>query len=468
MARRKSKGGRTASATKGKDGNAGTGSVKKAALAVGGFGLLVLAGSMGLFTFRHITGEYSYAGYYTKTVNTIRRGSYTATNSRATINEQSTTELEVDTEKTPQKQHQQPEIDEVVDEHALQLYMYNQRMELLNESTIVSFLTSDESTPFFQAIGPALEIISNDSMREDFFSSDDPVRDLVLDRVCDAIQACLAANQTKPHVLVSHLNANWGAFSEWIPNRTINWLEAFVDKETGNIAGSTCSEGQLWAYVNHPNVTAIFTPTHQAVHHPKILPLPLGVENAQEAATNLQKTLVMKNRTQLLMINYNEDNTKTHRNEIRKRIVANFRQHHESLHIGNTENTYNYSNLHNTFASAYDNGGKATAYFDELTISKFIICPSGMGYDTYRTWEALAMGAVPVLETLGRDDGFFQAFEDLPVLWVDHYYNVTPPFLEDAYPRILERAHQYKLEKLTKQWWIDLIQSYRPSKKQAL
>ena len=71
------------------------------------------------------------------------------------------------------------------------------------------------------------------------------------------------------------------------------------------------------------------------------------------------------------------------------------------------------------------------------------------------------MGAIPVLETYGRRDGFYRTFDDLPVLWVDHYDNVTPSLLEEAYPRILRGARSYKFEKLTNWWWADHINSFR-------
>jgi hypothetical protein len=55
----------------------------------------------------------------------------------------------------------------------------------------------------------------------------------------------------------------------------------------------------------------------------------------------------------------------------------------------------------------------------------------------------------------------YRAYDNLPVLWVDHYDNVTPELLEDEYPRILSKAREYTFEKLTNQYWIDLVNSYR-------
>ena len=93
--------------------------------------------------------------------------------------------------------------------------------------------------------------------------------------------------------------------------------------------------------------------------------------------------------------------------------------------------------------------------------SKFILAPSGLGLDCYRNWEAMILGAIPVLETYNRRDGLFRAYDDLPVLWIDHFDNVTPTLLEREYPRIISRARDYKFEKLTLQYWIDLVDGYR-------
>jgi len=37
-------------------------------------------------------------------------------------------------------------------------------------------------------------------------------------------------------------------------------------------------------------------------------------------------------------------------------------------------------------------------YRNEIMNSKFILCPSGIGWDTYRIWEALNLGTIPVIE----------------------------------------------------------------------
>ena len=104
-----------------------------------------------------------------------------------------------------------------------------------------------------------------------------------------------------------------------------------------------------------------------------------------------------------------------------------------------------------------------TDYWQDLRNAKFVLCPSGMGWDTYRAWEAMCLGTIPVLERYGRKDGMYRVYDDLPVLWVENYDDVTPALLEASYPNILAKAKEYNFGKLTNQWWVDFVNSNRPN-----
>jgi len=123
------------------------------------------------------------------------------------------------------------------------------------------------------------------------------------------------------------------------------------------------------------------------------------------------------------------------------------------------------ANFNGSIRNRYKDGSD---YLQNLQNAKFTLCPGGFGWDTYRAWESMVMGSIPVLETYYRKDGFYRVFDDLPVLWVDHFDNVTPALLESSYPKILARAEEYNFAKLTKHWWVDYINSFRfdfPAKK---
>lgn len=329
--------------------------------------------------------------------------------------------------------------DAAYDEYELQLFMHNRRTALINESTVMelgaNIRVDDMNFSRFlkNAFGDTLEWAGNESSWYDIFT--DPNRgDLVVGKVgwslCPAYKAFNRSNGGKPHVVFAHINENWGVFSSPVPNRTVDWYDLMLLWENQG-----CDRDDLHTYLNHPNLLAVFTTTHQSTiePHPKVFPLPLGVTLAKQASEQLHAK-PMSNRTKTVMINMSSFGG---RPSIAKSVIANF---------GGT--------LNNTYKDGSD-------FWQQLREAKFILCPSGLGWDTYRSWEALVMGAIPVLETYYRRDGFYQAYDGLPVLWVDHYDNVTPSLLEKAYPIILAKAHEYKFEKLTIQWWIDLINSKR-------
>jgi hypothetical protein len=288
---------------------------------------------------------------------------------------------------------------------------------------------------------------ANKTVREAYLNLfTNPARsDLLTGGVCDAILAFKETNGVKMHVLIAHINENWGAFSDPVPNRTVDW-----GKWEGHFKEEGCVMQDLWYYLNHTNVSAVFTTTHQWLDHPKIFSVPLGVSGTN-ILTKLHETRV-PNRRKLLVINQSptkhqrEDDecNKCWRSDIEERVISNFN--------GSIKNEY----------IEYGNDNQ---FFEQLSTAKFILCPSGMGWDTYRTWEALVLGAIPILETFYRQDGFYRTFEGLPVLWVDHYDNVTPALLEDAYPKILLKAKEYNFAKLTNHWWVDFINSHRSGMK---
>ena len=66
--------------------------------------------------------------------------------------------------------------------------------------------------------------------------------------------------------------------------------------------------------------------------------------------------------------------------------------------------------------------------------------PAGHGRDCYRTWEALALGAVPVMRLLPNASADRSKFEDVPVVWVHDWAEVTPNFLEEKWRERRQRS----------------------------
>ena len=235
------------------------------------------------------------------------------------------------------------------------------------------------------------------------------------------------AEHRTSHVLITGLNENWGAFSTHVPERTVDW-GIWQDhlREVG------CTLDMVRRYLDDPAVKAVVTPHHTAIWHPTILSLPVGI------STRLMKWLG-RNPGDLL-----SDAVKTeellisnsgwgHRQKVNQGVTANFG--------GGVSNRFPLS---------------LTEFVEAVLRSRFVLCPSGLGWDTSRIWETLTLGSIPIIE---YSEGWHTIFDDLPVLFVTNFDEVTPALLARAYPDILADCERFDFGKLTQQWWVSRINS---------
>ena len=95
------------------------------------------------------------------------------------------------------------------------------------------------------------------------------------------------------------------------------------------------------------------------------------------------------------------------------------------------------------------------AFFEQLSQSKFSICPRGRAIDTHRLWDSLYLGVIPIVV---REALFHEELLDLPILFIEDiedYGNLTPDFLEDKYEEMLRKDWNY--EKLKLSYWMSRI-----------
>ena len=94
-------------------------------------------------------------------------------------------------------------------------------------------------------------------------------------------------------------------------------------------------------------------------------------------------------------------------------------------------------------------------YYRQLMRSKFVLCPRGYAEQTFRFWECLYFGAVPIAV---RADYHAQLGDDLPILLLDSirdYASLTRPFLEEKYAELMSRPMDSN--KLRLSYWLDRI-----------
>lgn len=181
-----------------------------------------------------------------------------------------------------------------------------------------------------------------------------------------------------------------------------------------------------------------------AFSHPKLIPIPIGLENAwwkrgyEKLIPTLQQQISeTKQKKYLALLNFSI-NTKTA----------------ERLPI------YNY--FHDK-AYCYCPGKKdLKAYLQDVANSKFVFSPQGNGFDCHRTWEALYLGAIPIVKTSTLD----KLYEGLPVLIVNDWHEVTEELLEHQYQQMLSQT--YTMQKLYIHYWLETFEAAKKDCKKSV
>jgi hypothetical protein len=115
----------------------------------------------------------------------------------------------------------------------------------------------------------------------------------------------------------------------------------------------------------------------------------------------------------------------------------------------------------------FDHMGKFLSYsltreefYRKLGASKFALCPRGNGIDTFRMWDCLYCGTIPIVV---REAVFHQELEDLPILFLDgpeDYAKLSEPYLEQKYLELTKKVYNY--EKLLLSYWLKRIDATAP------
>jgi len=190
-------------------------------------------------------------------------------------------------------------------------------------------------------------------------------------------------------------------------------------------------------YLDDEKILAWFAVNPDRIH-PKLHPIPIGIAYQFYEYGNVDtfNECIAKyrsnRRTQLIYMNFSLDTNPFHR-----RPVYEFFKDKDFL----------------THASRKP----LKDYLIDVACHKFVLSPRGNGLDCFRTWEALLMGTFPVVKTSTLDS----LFEDLPVVIVNDWSEVTPDFLEKKYLELKQKEKKYNWKKLYMPYWEKIIKSFK-------
>lgn len=88
-------------------------------------------------------------------------------------------------------------------------------------------------------------------------------------------------------------------------------------------------------------------------------------------------------------------------------------------------------------------------FYEEMAQSKFVLSPLGLETDCVRTWEALVLGTIPIVEHTFLD----ASYDRLPVVMVHDWNEVNEEFLNNKYNELKDR----KSDEIFFDYWAHLI-----------
>lgn len=89
------------------------------------------------------------------------------------------------------------------------------------------------------------------------------------------------------------------------------------------------------------------------------------------------------------------------------------------------------------YDGAFAHVDRLEEYLRDMLTYKFVLSPPGNGLDTHRTWEALLMGAIPVVESSPMDS----LFEGLPVVILSSWQDMSSDMLERSYAEMRHKTY---------------------------
>jgi hypothetical protein len=189
------------------------------------------------------------------------------------------------------------------------------------------------------------------------------------------------------------------------------------------------------------------------IWHPKVVALPIGLSSHHTAAPlfDVVKSLEKQPKTHHLLVNFGAWG---HFGCTRDTLAARSKDLWPFAVVLPT------AVVRVLTASAQPSGNMKThgdaahrRFYDVLSRFRFAVSPAGTGWDCYRTWEAIWLGVIPIV--LRTSTSFDLLFDDLPVLLVDDYAEVTLSLLDSTYDAF--EARDFDLSKLTAAHWIKRI-----------
>ncbi len=202
--------------------------------------------------------------------------------------------------------------------------------------------------------------------------------------------------------------------------------------------------GKFAPYLDDQKIIAWFGQNIDIKDHPKLHPLPIGLANYHWPHGKIE---IVKNAKNTIPSPENRHGYKAYLNFL------------TSTNRAVRSKLWNYFK-EKPFCSVAQNR-IYSAYLEDMKLCKFVISPRGNGLDCHRYWEALLMRCIPIM----KHSTIEALFDDLPIIFVDDWSQVTQDFLQRKYLEMKNKTYNYK--KLYVDYWLNQIRDIQ-TKSRAL
>jgi hypothetical protein len=185
------------------------------------------------------------------------------------------------------------------------------------------------------------------------------------------------------------------------------------------------------------------------INHVKVLPLPIGIdyhnvwEKPAKNSLGCRITPLLHERIILKMLRESESS------ENRKNLL--YCNWHFRIDRGDRKDCLSKINQDLCFfeqapVNRLQNYKNQTKY-------RYVLSPSGLGIDCYRTWEAIVLGCIPIV----KRSELFSHFEHLPLIIVNEWCEVTPEYLDQEFEKL--RCQEFDYGFLFMRYWQEAIKT---------
>ena len=220
------------------------------------------------------------------------------------------------------------------------------------------------------------------------------------------------------------ISAAWANFSDWQTLEHAYALNESLMKPDSKWSASL----QTWEFMGLD--FKIFA-ANLFARHPRVFPLPLGAPDHFHSTLERYRLGIRKRETDfkkrhMLLLNFKPFGGPNGPSSSERQAI------YRLAALGDPENGVKPWTFANILPSKGDDDMTDTLlqmnhHYGILASSHFVLSPRGNGLDCFRTWEALALGTIPIVKKSGPFDAIY---EGLPVLLVDRWEDVTLELLE--------------------------------------